>query len=115
MIKGQNKIICDECKKYVELHIESKRLTGDITIQYFRCDSCNEKYLIDVTDKATRTKQDDLRNLTKELKTIMENVTDETLLKVEKVSRDIYTKEEQLLKEIKEAKAELKAKYSELL
>ena len=41
----------------------------------------------------------------------MENVTDETLLKVEKISRDMYEKEEQLLKEIKEAKAELKIKY----
>ena len=69
------------------------------------------KYLIDVTDKATRAKQIELRNTTKELKNILENVTDETLIKVEKISKEIYNKEQKLLEEIKAAKAELKIKY----
>ena len=106
-----NKIICDNCKEQINPVIELKHLTGSIVINYFRCNSCKVKVLIDVTDQATREKQDILRNLTKELKKVMENVTDETLLKVENISRDIYEKEEQLLKEIKEAKAELKIKY----
>lgn len=111
-----NKIICDnqECKAEISITkdlIETKHLSGGIEIRFFRCSKCGVKTLIDVTDQATRFKQDELRNLTKELKNIYENVTDETLLKVEKVSKELYEREETLIKEIKEAKAELKKKY----
>ena len=55
-----NKIICDECKAEIQMTkdlMETKHLSGGIQINFFRCSKCGEKYLIDVTDRATREKQ----------------------------------------------------------
>lgn len=59
-----NKIICDKCKAEIQMTkdlIETKHLSGGIQINFFRCGKCGEKYLIDVTDRTTRKKQQELR------------------------------------------------------
>jgi hypothetical protein len=111
-----NKILCDnqECEKEIILtknSIESKFLRGGIQINFFRCRSCNTKYLIDVTDKETRSKQIEYANLLNYQKDLM------NMIKIShNAELDLKTVEnnqamENLLKEIKATKAELKAKY----
>ena len=109
-----NKIICDECKAEIQMTrdlIETKHLKDGIQINFFRCKKCNSKYLVDVTDRTTREKQDRLRNYNKEIKRLMESVTDLNLISIEKQTRQLYDEAELLEKEIKEAKTELKKKY----
>ena len=104
-----NKIICDECKVEISITkdlIETKHLSGGIQINFFRCKKCNDKALIDVTDRTTREKQDRLRNYNKEIKRLMESVTDLNLISIEKQTRQLYDEAELLEKEIKEAKTE---------
>ena len=66
-----NKIICDECKSEIQMTkdlIETKHLSGGIQINFFRCKKCNSKYLVDVTARATREKQEELRKWSEQRK-----------------------------------------------
>jgi len=106
-----NKITCDKCQKQIKPQIESKHLTGGIRINYFRCNSCNVKYLIDVTDGETRDKQIRYSYMQKHNKVMIDQVTEENREELEKEIWELQDKMETLLKEIKEAKAELKERY----
>ena len=43
--------------------METKHLSGGIQIKFFRCGKCGEKYLVDVTDRSTREKQEEVRKI----------------------------------------------------
>jgi hypothetical protein len=108
-----NKIICDNCKLEIPLTkglIETKYLKGGINITFFRC-KCGSKYLIDVTDKEVREKQQSLRLMTNYKADLMKVVNNENLERIEAKTKEVDGKMEEMLKEIKEAKAELKVKY----
>jgi hypothetical protein len=115
-----NKIICDnkECEKEIILtknSIESKFLRDGIQINFFRCRSCGDKYLIDVTDKETRSKQIEARKWAeqrnKALEINIDNLSEEELSKLTMLADECLFNIERLTNEIKEAKAELKVKY----
>jgi len=110
-----NKIICDKCKTQIKPLIESKHLTGGIRIQYFRCNSCRVKVLIDVTDAETRRKQIEYNKWAEQKKKALDIVIDDMeenkLAELVMLVDEITVNMEQILKEIKEAKAELKVKY----
>ena len=106
-----NKIVCDNCKEQINPTIETKYLTGDITIQFFRCNSCKEKYLIDVTDKSTREKQIYLVKKQKYQGQLAETITKYNLEILGQEMTSNNEAIEKLLKEIRETKAELKIKY----
>lgn len=106
-----NKILCDKCQEQIKPLIESKHLTGGIVINYFRCNSCKVKYLIDVTDGITRDKQIRYSYMVKKIEVKLKQVTKDNLEAMESEIFEEQSRAEQLLKEIKEAKAELKAKY----
>ena len=106
-----NKIICDECKAEIQITkglIETKHLSGGIQINFFRCKKCNSKYLIDVTDRATREKQIEytkLASMHESLNLFEKNKT------IEEILKENIDNMNMLQAEIKEAKAELKKKY----
>ena len=113
-----NKIICDNCKAEIQIAknlIETKHLSGGIEIRFFRCKKCNSKYLIDVTDRATREKQQELRKWSearkKALDINIEGMGEEQLKKFTMLADECQFNIERLQTEIKEAKAELKKKY----
>lgn len=114
MIKrDQNKIFCDNCKVELNLKkipIEFKHI-GEIRIQFFRCPSCHEKYLIDVTDKEIRENQLEYARLEHYQKQLMESITESNLAEIEPKTIENNEKMEALLKEIKVAKAALKEKF----
>ena len=106
-----NKIICDECKAEIQITkglIETKHLSGGIQINFFRCKKCNSKYLIDVTDRATREKQIEytkLASMHESLNLFEKNKT------IEEILKENIDNMNMLQAEIKESKAELKKKY----
>ena len=106
-----NKIICDECKAEIQITkslIETKHLKDGIQINFFRCGKCGDKYLIDVTDRATREKQIEytkLASMHESLNLFEKNKT------IEEILKENIDKMDKLQAEIKEAKAELKKKY----
>ena len=113
-----NKIICDECKAEIQIAknlIETKHLGGGIQINFFRCGKCGDKYLIDVTDRATREKQEEVRKWSearkKALDINIEGMGEEQLKKLTMLADECQFNMERLQAEIKEAKAELKKKY----
>lgn len=106
-----NKIVCDNCKEQIKPTIESKHLTGGIRIQFFRCNSCKAKYLIDVTDRIIRDKQIRYSYMIKKIGVQLKQVNKGNLEAMETEVLEEQENAEQLLNEIKEAKAELKAKY----
>ena len=113
-----NKIICDECKAEIQITkglIETKHLSGGIQINFFRCKKCNSKYLIDVSDRATREKQIDLRKWSeqrkKALDVVIDGMKEEDLKKLTMLADECQFNIERLQTEIKEDKAELKKKY----
>ena len=113
-----NKIICDECKAEIQITkglIETKHLSGGIQINYFRCSKCGEKYLIDVTDRTTREKQEEVRKWSEQRKKALdiniEGMEEEQLKKLTMLADECQFNMERLQAEIKEAKAELKKKY----
>jgi len=110
-----NKITCDKCQKQIKPQIESKHLTGGIRINYFRCNNCKEKYLIDVTDQITRQKQIELIRLRKYQSELVKASEKFNLEAIENESKDNIDRMDILLKEIKEAKAELKDRIIEVL
>ncbi|MBN7576008.1 hypothetical protein C1H57_12525 [Clostridium sp. 2-1] len=110
---NKNRVQCEKCKAELNLKkipIESKHI-GEIRIQFFRCPSCYEKYLIDVTDKATREKQIEYARLGTYQKQLMESVNKDNLEAIEQLTLKNKDKMEVLLKEIKDTKAMLKEKY----
>lgn len=111
---NKNRVLCDKCETELNLKkipIESKHI-GEIRIQFFRCPSCHEKYLIDVTDKATREKQIEYARLGAYQKQLMESVNKDNMEEIEQLTLKNNDRMEALLKKIKETKAELKEKYS---
>ena len=106
-----NKIICDECKAEIQITkglIETKHVSGGIQINFFRCGKCGDKYLIDVTDRATREKQIEytkLASMHESLNLFEKNKT------IEEILKENIDNMNMLQAEIKEAKAELKKKY----
>ena len=110
-----NKIICDSCKEQIKPVIESKHLTGGITIQYFRCNNCKVKELIDATDKDTRQKQIEYKKWAeqkgKALDVELDGLNKEEFNKLAMLMNEIEFNMNKLEKEIKEAKAELKERY----
>ena len=113
-----NKIICDECKVEISITkdlIETKHLSGGIQINFFRCKKCNSKYLVDVTDRTTREKQEEVRKWSearkKSLDINIEGMGEEQLKKLTMLADECRFNMEMLQTEIKEAKAELKKKY----
>lgn len=110
---SKNIVQCEKCKAEVNLKklpIESKHI-GEIRIQFFRCPLCHEKYLIDVTDKATREKQIEYAKLGAYQKQLMESVNKDNLEAIEQLTLRNNDRMETLLKEIKDTKTELKEKY----
>ncbi|UYZ37260.1 hypothetical protein OD350_06240 [Clostridium beijerinckii] len=110
---NRNIIQCEKCKAEVNLKklpIEAKHI-GEIRIQFFRCPRCHEKYLIDVTDKATREKQIEYAKLGNYQKQLIGSINKDNLEAIEKLTLRNNDKMEALLKEIKATKAELKEKY----
>lgn len=113
-----NKIICDKCKAEIQMTkdlIETKHLSGGIQINFFRCKKCNDKTLIDVTDRATREKQEELRKWSeqrkKALDVVIDGMKEEDLKKLTMLADECQFNMNKLQAEIKEAKAELKNKY----
>ena len=106
-----NKIICDECKAEIQITkglIETKHLKDGIQINFFRCGKCGDKYLIDVTDRATREKQIEytkLASMHESLNLFEKNKT------IEEILKENIDNMNMLQAEIKESKAELKKKY----
>ena len=108
-----NKIICDnqECKAEIQMTkdlIETKHLSGGIQINFFRCGKCGEKYLIDVTDRATREKQIEytkLASMHESLNLFEKNKT------IEEILKENIDNMNMLQAEIKASMAELKKKY----
>lgn len=119
-----NKIICDnqECKSEIPQTkdlIETKHLNGGIQINFFRCKKCNAKYLVSVTDKATREKQIELRKWSEQHKKALdiniEGMSEEELKKLTMLADETKYNMDRLQEEIKESMIELKAKYSDSL
>ena len=113
-----NKIICDSCKTEIPMTkdlIETKHLSGGIQINFFRCRKCGEKYLVDVTDRTTREKQQELRKWSEQRKKALdiniEGMKEEQLKKLTLLADECQFNMDRLQAEIKEAKAELKKKY----
>ena len=111
-----NKIICDNCKEEIKPVIEFKHLTNGVRLNYFRCNSCKEKFLIDVTDQTTRDKQQALARKQKYQSGIAEyidrnSLTPYSLSALQQEMADNTETMEQMLKEIKEAKKVLREKY----
>ena len=113
-----NTINCDNCKAEIQMKkdlIETKHLSGGIQINFFRCKKCNSKYLIDITDRTTREKQQELRKWSdsrkKALDINIEGMGEEQLKKLTMLADECRFNMEMLQTEIKEAKAELKKKY----
>lgn len=109
-----NTINCDNCKAEIQMTkdlIETKHLSGGIEIRFFRCKKCNSKYLIDVTDRATREKQIEMTRLRKYQGDLVKASEKFNLRAIENESNDNIDKMDKLQAEIKEAKAELKKKY----
>lgn len=112
-MSNKNIVQCEKCKNALNLKkipIESKHI-GEIRIQFFRCPSCHEKFLIDVTDKATREKQIEYAKLGTYQKQLIESVNKDNLEAIEQLILNNNDRMEALLKEIKDTKAELKEKY----
>jgi C4-type Zn-finger protein len=110
---NKNIVQCEKCQTKLNLNkipIEAKYI-GEIRIQFFRCPSCHEKYLIDVTDKATREKQIEYARLGTYQKQLMESVNKDNLEAIEQLTLKNNDKMAALLQEIKDTKAELKEKY----
>jgi len=109
-----NKIICDSCKQEIKPKIEKKFLDKGIVIQFFRC-KCSEKYLIDVTDKEIREKQQEHAEMIKAINLLLDidisKMDDEEKAKAIATTAKLQDNAKQLLNEIKEAKAELKERY----
>ena len=120
MIKqAKNTINCDNCKAEIQIAndlIETKHLSGGIQINFFRCGKCGDKYLIDVTDRATREKQQELRKWSEQRKKALdvniEEMKEDDLKKLTLLADECQFNMERLQVEIKEAKAELKRKYA---
>lgn len=114
-----NKIMCDKCKEQIKPQIESKHIKNGIQINFFRCNHCGIKTLIDVTDQETRYKQFESRRWAeqkkKALDIIIDDMSEENLKKLTKLADECQFNMDRLKDEIKETKAELKAKYGDLL
>ena len=111
--RGRSFALCEKCKvelNFLKIPIEFKHI-GEIRIQFFRCPSCHEKYLIDVTDNETREKQLEYARLGHYQKELMISITKENFEEIEPKTIENNEKMEVLLKEIKVAKAILKEKY----
>ena len=112
-----NKIICDnqECKAEIKPMIEAKFLSNGVKINFFRCQNCRAKYLIDVTDQATREKQIEYRKWSeqrqKALDIVIDGMNEEELDKLTLLLDETAFNMDRLQEEIKAAKAELKIKY----
>jgi hypothetical protein len=119
-----NKIICDnqECKAEIPQTkdlIETKHLSGGIQINFFRCKKCNTKYLVSVTDKATREKQEELRKWSYQRKRALDinidRMSEESLEALAALVDETKYNVDKLQEEIKASMAELKIKYSDSL
>lgn len=115
-----NKIICDieTCKAEMVMTkdiIETKFLSGGIQLRFFRCKKCGEKYLIDVTNKSIREKQQDHAGMIKALNVLLDidisKMDNEEKAKAICTTARLQDNAEQLLNEIKEAKKSLKERY----
>ena len=119
MIKqAKNKIVCDECKSEIPVNknmIETKFLKGAININFFRCNKCGVKYLIDVTNHEVREKQIELKKWSeqrnKALDIVIDNLSQEELSKLAMLADECLLNIERLETEIKATKAELKKEY----
>ena len=114
-----NTINCDNCKAEIQMKkdlIETKHLSGGIQINFFRCKKCNSKYLIDITDRTTREKQQELRKWSearkKALDINIEGMSEGELNRLAVLTDETKYNIDRLTDEIKEAKAELKKKYA---
>lgn len=116
MIKqGKNTTYCDNCKQTITLDIQKKYIGKGIVIQFLRCLHCGTKTLIDVTNKATREKQIELRKWSdarkKVLDIVIDGMSEEELKKIFMLADETKFNMDRLQGEIKVAKAELKKKY----
>ena len=117
-----NTINCDNCKAEIPITkglIETKHLSGGIEIRFFRCKKCGDKTFIDVTDRTTREKQQEVRKWSeqrkKALDVFIDGMKEEDLKKLTMLADECQFNMDRLQTEIKEAKAELKVKYGDLL
>lgn len=112
-MSNKNIVQCEKCEAKLNLNkipIEAKYI-GEIRIQFFRCPTCHEKYLIDVTDKETRKKQIEYAKLGTYQKQLMESINKDNLEYIEQLTLRNNDKMAALLQDIKDTKAELKEKY----
>lgn len=115
-----NKIICDieTCKAEIPMTkdiIETKYLSEGIQIRFFRCKTCGDKTLIDVTDREIRSKVIELRKWAEQHENVMnvnlDGLSKEEFNKLALLLNETEFNSIRLKDEIKAAKAELKAKY----
>jgi gas vesicle protein len=119
MIKqGKNTIYCDECKAEIPQTkdlIETKHISGGIQINFFRCKKCGVKYLVSVTDKGVREKQQELRKWSEQynnaLDTNLDELSGKQAEKVAMLADECKFNMDRLQEEIKAAMAELKKNY----
>lgn len=112
-----NKIICDECKAEIPMGIDliETKFLGEIQINFFRCKNCGVKYLVNVTDKEVREKQQVLRKWSdqhkKALDINIDGISEEELKKLTMLADECKFNMDRLQEEIKADMAELKKKY----
>ena len=113
-----NTINCDNCKAEIQMTkglIETKHLSGGIQINFFRCKKCGSKYLIYVTDRATREKQEELRKWSEQRKKALDvnidGLEEEQLKNLTMLADECQFNMDRLQAEIKTSITELKKKY----
>ena len=110
-----NKIICDNCQQSITVEIHKKYLRRDIVVQYLKCLHCGTKTLIDVTDRATREKQIELRKWSEQRKKALDvnidGLTEKQLQALTMLADRCLQSINILTDEIKASMAELKKKY----
>ena len=96
MVKVMNKVVCDKCKDEFNIKFQTKN-KGNLQVTYFECPKCNERYIVNVTDKKLRK---DMKKAIELRNRMISNVDDEKAIRDYHVIKEKNCAREKELREI---------------